>query len=402
MTIHQPSTQLFEHLDDLLLLTSGKTAYFGSTANASTYFESLGLDVPDNINPADFYLDCISEKPQDVLPFQQNHQLEVYKNVSHWYELYSDRFNRPLSTHINEYDKNNTVSFGYDNTAVMHNNRPNEYTRIIRLLQFLIHYYNTEKSLYLLRLVSMVILALFTGSLYFQLSRTYTEVPTIAGFVFFSTWSILFASISGIVIHSRDRYTIENEYLNGGYKLSTIWLSIFISSIPYHVVIGFIYNAILWYMVGVNNNGIAYLYASLSTTILSLMMESVAWLIVTLLKDPMLSTTFSMVMLGCFYLFAGFFVKQTNMVRSVFWACYIVPTRYSLNGQIDNIFNSQSYSYSNNGQSSGSTVVTQFFDLQNGLDTSAWGNLGIVIAFTIGFRILHWGLQVIIYSKYSR
>lgn len=217
----------------------------------------------------------------------------------------------------------------------------------------------------------------------------------------------IFASISGIVIHSRDCYTIENEYLGGAYSLYTIWGTILLTSIPFHLVIALVYNGILWYMVGVNNSGSAYIYASLSTCVLSLMMEGVVWLIVTLLKDAMLSTTFSMVMLGCFYLFAGFFVPQHNMVGTIFWACYLVPTRYSLNGQIDNVFIPQQYTYTDmtTGQTntmSGASVISALFSLDNGLDTSRWDNWGIVIAFAVGFRLIHWGVQVILYTKYSR
>lgn len=138
------------------------------------------------------------------------------------------------------------------------------------------------------------------------------------------------------------------------------------------------------------------------TTVLLIMMESVALIVVAELKDAMLSTTFSMVMLGTFYLFAGFFVQQQDMVRSVFWACYLVPTKYSLNGQLDNIMIGNVYSQPAAGVVvPGSHILSQFFAISNSLELSRWGNWGIVIAFAAGLRVLHWVLLTLQYRKYQ-
>ena len=66
VTIHQPSAQLFAQLDDLLLLTHGKTAYFGPIHRAAEYFHSRGFSVPATTNPADYYLDLINAKPAEI------------------------------------------------------------------------------------------------------------------------------------------------------------------------------------------------------------------------------------------------------------------------------------------------------------------------------------------------
>lgn len=59
-SIHQPSTTTFELFDKLLLLSSGKTCYFGRTAEVGAYFDHMGFPMPQHTNPAEFLLDIVS------------------------------------------------------------------------------------------------------------------------------------------------------------------------------------------------------------------------------------------------------------------------------------------------------------------------------------------------------
>lgn len=59
-SIHQPSTTTFKLFDKLLLLSSGRTCYFGKTENTESYFDSIGYSIPLQTNPAEFLLDLVS------------------------------------------------------------------------------------------------------------------------------------------------------------------------------------------------------------------------------------------------------------------------------------------------------------------------------------------------------
>ncbi|KAG7126348.1 ABC multidrug transporter A-1 like protein [Verticillium longisporum] len=67
-TIHQPSAMLFQRFDRLLLLSSGKTIYFGDIGKDShilvDYFTRNGAhDLPTGSNPAEYMLDVIGAAP---------------------------------------------------------------------------------------------------------------------------------------------------------------------------------------------------------------------------------------------------------------------------------------------------------------------------------------------------
>eukprot|EP00658_Telonema_sp_P-2_P078338 TRINITY_DN7309_c0_g1_i3.p1 TRINITY_DN7309_c0_g1~~TRINITY_DN7309_c0_g1_i3.p1 ORF type:complete len:578 (-),score=125.25 TRINITY_DN7309_c0_g1_i3:227-1960(-) len=63
-SIHQPSSMLMSTFDRLLLLAQGHTVYFGPSQSAVVYFKKLGFTCPQFWNPADFYLELLSD-PRD-------------------------------------------------------------------------------------------------------------------------------------------------------------------------------------------------------------------------------------------------------------------------------------------------------------------------------------------------
>ena len=59
-SIHQPSTSTFQLFDTLLLLSGGKTCYFGPVAQIEPYFANIGHALDVYTNPAEFILDLVS------------------------------------------------------------------------------------------------------------------------------------------------------------------------------------------------------------------------------------------------------------------------------------------------------------------------------------------------------
>lgn len=60
MVVHQPSYTLFRMFDDLILLAKGGlTVYHGSVKKVEEYFSGLGINVPERVNPPDYYIDIL-------------------------------------------------------------------------------------------------------------------------------------------------------------------------------------------------------------------------------------------------------------------------------------------------------------------------------------------------------
>ncbi|OMO59515.1 ABC transporter-like protein [Corchorus capsularis] len=56
-SMHQPSSRVYQMFDSVLVLSEGRSLYFGKPTEAMPYFESVGFTPSFPMNPADFLLD---------------------------------------------------------------------------------------------------------------------------------------------------------------------------------------------------------------------------------------------------------------------------------------------------------------------------------------------------------
>jgi ABC-type multidrug transport system ATPase subunit len=82
--IHQPREDIYDELDNLLLLANGRQVYAGPTSDASTYFGSLGFTFPARANPADTIMDIITGSTKAYTSHPHWHDNVVPKLIHEW------------------------------------------------------------------------------------------------------------------------------------------------------------------------------------------------------------------------------------------------------------------------------------------------------------------------------
>lgn len=269
--------------------------------------------------------------------------------------------------------------------------RPSEWSRLGVLIRSRLLYFYLERSIYLLRLVELILLAVFIGTLFLRVDHSVLRLNETAGAMFFSVWVILFAAISATPVFVRDRLTNDNEYLNGSYGLTAHVGSQLVAALPFQLVTAIVYQAILWFLVGFNDAFEPWVFSVLMTFSLLVLMEGVSLLLVHFLPDAMLATTGSMVCLGMLFLFNGFFVRVSDSVASIAWLSWCMPTKYTLDSLLVNIFHGQQYAdgAGTGGTVSGGDIATQFFKLD---DRPKWADWAIVTGFALACRGGHWAV----------
>jgi ABC-type multidrug transport system ATPase subunit len=65
LTIHQPSSSIWQLMDNVILLAKGKLMYEGSRENMEKFFESCGHATPMGWNPADHYVTMVNDEFRD-------------------------------------------------------------------------------------------------------------------------------------------------------------------------------------------------------------------------------------------------------------------------------------------------------------------------------------------------
>lgn len=85
MTIHQPSEEMFQSFDSVLLLgKGGRVVYNGATDSIEPHFASVGYDNSARINAADFILDLIStglEESKEISAARTENLIQVWKST---------------------------------------------------------------------------------------------------------------------------------------------------------------------------------------------------------------------------------------------------------------------------------------------------------------------------------
>ena len=81
MTIHQPRTDILEIFDKIILLSAGKTVYFGPLESSLTYFSELGYPLPSKTNPSDYFLDIITpDQRSERQKEESNKRIEFFQS----------------------------------------------------------------------------------------------------------------------------------------------------------------------------------------------------------------------------------------------------------------------------------------------------------------------------------
>ena len=312
MTIHQPAQPVFDMLQDLYILENGRLAFFGPLNSAERYFAMNHHLCPVGINPADFYLDLVNK-----MPYEDTSTVVTWCDVYHRSTFYKN-YSIALS---------NTTIHG--ESASIPKETPSVATRFFLLVDFFFKYYWRNIAFYHLRLLFLVIVALFLGTIYIRLKTKTSSIPLYNGALFFNIYSVHTSVVISTGLVASDRRLAVEQVKNASITPGIYCLAQFIVSVPFNIFLAIIFQSVFHWLINMNPHGEAFIYAILITTGHLLLMESVMSIVVYTVKNAMLSLTLSMVVLGYLFLFAGFFVRTSDLPLWIGWISYLTPIRVS-------------------------------------------------------------------------
>ena len=89
--IHQPRIEIFETIDELILLGNGRLIYQGKEREVQRYFENVGFHFPDNCNAADVVTDIITGNGR---PYKRVGEVSKEALISNWAAVMATRQRR--------------------------------------------------------------------------------------------------------------------------------------------------------------------------------------------------------------------------------------------------------------------------------------------------------------------
>ncbi|EFJ19128.1 ATP-binding cassette transporter [Selaginella moellendorffii] len=390
MSIHQPSSEVFEQFDNLCLLSQGALIYFGDAMEASTFFECAGFPCPLRRNPSDHYLRVINSDFDNV---QNKFKVFIYIETeeiipsSEAIKALTNAFqNLHLSSLHTKVDilcvtKVNLLNSLCDTPGVLH--------QLSTLTRRSFLNMTRDIGYYWLRIFVYFMLSIVIGSIYFNVGTKYNSIAARIGCMAFIGKFLTFMSIGGFPSFIEEIKVFNHEKQNGYYGPIMFTLANTLSSIPYLLLISLISTSVFYNMVKLHPGFDHFIFFVLNLFASVTVVESLMMCVASIVPNFLMGIITGSGILGLFMLVDGFF-KLANELPKGFWKYpmhYIAFQTYLLQGLYENDF--QGLEFDNNdiseGKLSGTTILKQY---QVDLSRSKWLNFIILLSMILVYRAI--------------
>ena len=253
MTIHQPRTDILALFDKILLLCQGgRVSFYGSLDEALAYFSTLGLECPNHVNPADFFLDSISIDDSS----------DTMKDVSFKrLTLIADTWAQRIAAADSKQDTGNgaAVKGAEDLAVVAVRQGISWFAELGILLERSLKDAFRDKVNIGAMFVQTIFIAVFLGFTFFQISTEQAGIQTRAGSLFFIVTNMMFTVTQPLIlIWPLERQIVMRERSSHSYRTSAAFLSKSISVLSLRMFASFLLASILYVLLGYQLDGTKY------------------------------------------------------------------------------------------------------------------------------------------------
>lgn len=345
-SIHQPSSQLYQKFDLILLLAHGRALYSGSGGfDPAEYFSQVAPGVvppyQQGYNVAEYLLEVANDPPVNL--FQLSHSRAEINQVGTRNQTPDHGSEKQLvHPHTDPALDEKTTTQAHDSTR---NKRSGYATTFLTQLQYLCgrewKILKRDKSLFLTHVVVASLLGVFCGGLYFNTGITIAGFQSRVGCLFFLGSLISFSSLSALynIVEIRPLFLRERS---SSYYSPTAWLlsRFFFDMIPLRLIPTIIVSTITYWMAGLAHDA-AHFFKFLFILILySLTMTLFNFLVGTLFQNGGIAILLSALSALYQMTFAGFFVHLNDIPAVLRWLQWICPLKYTLEALSVNEVNS--------------------------------------------------------------
>lgn len=394
-SIHQPSTSTFNLFDKLLLLSAGKPHYFGPISQLVDYYASIGVIVPERVNPADFLLELVNT---DFSQAQNEAAASERKRVAELGSRWdSSAFRQETTAAVTA-----SVRPAEPGLAPLGSgSSPTFLTRLVVLIHRSFVKSYRDGLAYTLRLAMYAALGLLAGTIWLQMDRDQDSIQLLINALLVSCGFMSFMAVTYVPAFMEDYRQFRLDRRNGLYGPGSFLLSNFVVGIPYLFLFSAAFSILFYWLgncrqsAGAFFTWISWLYLNLlaaeGIVILSVAITSnfVGALVVTALVNVVAFAT------------AGTLVPPAKLNAFYKYGFYYWNSQgYVFQGMMVTQFDGETYSCGSGCQCrypslpddqchiAGETILDLY-----GVSTADQGrNVGIVVAIILGYRLVAWAL----------
>lgn len=317
--IHQPSSEVYELFDKLCLLSQGNVVYFGDADKALSMFDSAGVPCPSMRNPADHFLHAINLdfKSADAKALEDGKGHDVESDIKKLITTYQTTMLPEVEQTVS---KLSAKGAEYKCTAC-HASRLTQMW-VLSYRMFLNNARNI--GVFWLRLGMYIGLCICIGTVYFDLGTGWLDVNSRAAMLFFVVAFLTFMSISAFPAFQEDMAVFVRERLNGYYGVSTFVVANTVSSAPFIFLIAIVSSAVVYWLVGLNDQGDRFVYYFVNLYVSLTVVESLMMAIAAIVPHYLMGIAAGAGIMGMFMLVCGFFQPVGQLPKPI----WLYPLHY--------------------------------------------------------------------------
>ncbi|KAH0777901.1 hypothetical protein KY290_009312 [Solanum tuberosum] len=336
-SIHQPSSEVFALFDDLFLLSSGETIYFGEAKLAVEFFGDSGFACPTRRNPADHFLRCINSDFDDVTAtligsrrindMKESSSSLIYLPTSECRVRLIQNYkysSHKLRTKARVRQLANIKDIVFKESG---GSQASWLTQLCTLIKRSLKNMSRDFGYYWLRIIVYIILSISVGTVFYDVGTGHNAVIARGACGGFISGFMTFMSIGGFPSFIEEMKIFEKERKSGHYGVGVFILSNFISSFPFLVFMSMSSAAITYSLVKFHPGFFHFLYAAIVLLSSITVVESCMMVVACFVPNFTMGLVVGAGILGIMMASAGFFRLMPDLPK-VFWRYPISYVNY--------------------------------------------------------------------------
>ncbi|XP_067640277.1 protein white [Eurosta solidaginis] len=327
LTIHQPSSELFELFDKLLLMAEGRVAFLGTPGEAVDFFSYIGAQCPHNYNPADFYVQVLA-----VVPGREVESRERIAKICDNFAV--GKISREMEQNFQKLANSNGLSREDENGFTYKASWCMQFRAILwrSWLSVL-----KEPLLVKVRLLQTTLVAVLIGLIFLGQQLTQVGVMNINGAIFLFLTNMTFQNVfATITVFTSELPVFMREARSRLYRCDTYFLGKTIAELPLFLTVPLVFTAIAYPLIGLRPGLYHFLIALSLVTLVTNVATSFGYLISCASSSTSMALSVGPPIIIPFLLFGGFFLNSASVPSYFKWLSYLSWFRYANEGMLIN------------------------------------------------------------------
>jgi len=302
---------VFHEFDNLVLLGQGLCVYTGPTKDLCSFFQRVGHNVPPNHNPADFVLMLLQTVGSDELTNITN--ANVTANLDNSAQLTLQKASHTAALAL---------------LSRLSVNRASMWTQLVWLTDRESKDVGRDRTTLIARFGTLLVLNLIFSLIFYKIGKS-TDIISHFGALTQIMIGALMSSAQPLILQfPLERPIFVREYAVGTYSS----IPYFFSKTVVELVLSFLSSTVTWlvayWLMGLQGSIIILI---LSSWILCLVSASIALLLGCIATDVKSALQAAPALLVPQMMFAGFFIKISEIPVYLRWAQYICALKFAMN-----------------------------------------------------------------------